>query len=102
MRVTGIRSESGETSVDAEVGSNALLVVSETHYPGWTALVDGRPAPLLRADYIFRGVPLGPGTHTVRFRYAPASFRLGAALTALSATALLVMAGLAFRARRTP
>lgn len=102
MRVTRIQSEFGETSVDAELESNALLVVSETYYPGWTALVDGRPVPLLRADYIFRGVPLGPGTHTVRFRYAPASFRLGAALTGISAAALLVMAGLAFRVRRTP
>ena len=100
MRVTRIQSEFGETSVDAELESNALLVVSETHYPGWTALVDGRPAPLLRADYIFRGVPLGPGKHTVRFRYAPASFRIGAALTAISGAALLVMAGLAFRAGR--
>ncbi len=101
-RVTRIQSEFGETSVDAELESNALLVVSETHYPGWTALVDGRPVPLLRADYIFRGVPLGPGTHTVRFRYAPASFRLGASLTGISAAVLLLMAGLAVRAARAP
>ena len=99
-RVTGIRSPSGETSVEVEVASKALLVVSETCYPGWTALVDGRPAPLLRADYIFRGVPLGPGRHTVQFRYAPASFRLGASLTAICAAVLLVLAGLALRAGR--
>ena len=77
----------------------SVLVLSQTHYPGWKAVVDGKDAPLLRADYGFLGVPLGPGIHTVRFLYRPGSLRTGAFLTA---AALLTSVGAcAFGRRRS-
>jgi hypothetical protein len=33
--------------------------------------VDGKPATLLHANYIMRGVQLASGAHTVEFRFAP-------------------------------
>ena len=56
----------------------SLLVVSQMHYPGWKATVDGRDVPLLRADYALVAVALAPGVHEVRIEYDPASFRIGA------------------------
>jgi hypothetical protein len=49
----------------------ALLVHTDTHYPGWSAFIDGEPAPLLRADWTFRGVEIPQGLHTVELRYVP-------------------------------
>lgn len=55
----------------------ALLVVADNYYPGWTATVDGRPSPVLRANHTFRGVVVGPGAHEVRFHFRPADLARG-------------------------
>ena len=49
----------------------AVLRVSEKYDGDWKAIVDGKPAKVLRVDYIFQGVFLDAGTHTVALRYAP-------------------------------
>jgi hypothetical protein len=71
-----------------------MLVLTDVFYPGWTASVDGAPAPLYAADYAFRGVPVAAGEHTVEFRYRPRSFTGGAMVSAAS---LLALAGLGWR-----
>ena len=53
------------------------LVLTDAYYPGWIATVDGSPAPILRADIMFRAVELPAGTHTVEFRFKPASVKVG-------------------------
>ncbi len=74
-----------------------LLVLSEVHYPGWRATVDGRPAPLLRANTAFTAVWLAAGEHEVEWRYVPRAFYLG---LAISGATLGVLLGLAARGRR--
>lgn len=87
----------------ASVRDRSLLVLTDVFYPGWMAMVDGRPAPIERVDYLLRGVALPPGTHRVEFRYQPASFRAGwiVSLLALLATATAAVIGLRVH-RRTP
>jgi uncharacterized membrane protein YfhO len=68
----------------------ALLVLNDSDYPGWKVDVDGRRSNWITADYLFRGVLLEPGRHTVRFFYAPDSFAAGAAI---SGTGLLGLIG---------
>lgn len=82
--------------VQVEAPEPALLVLSDTYYPGWQAFVDGVPAPLLRANYAFRAVALSGGAHEVVFRYAPASFTWGGRITL---TSLVVLIGLAALSR---
>ncbi|HEY4229303.1 MAG TPA: YfhO family protein [Thermoanaerobaculia bacterium] len=65
----------------ARAAEPSLLVVSQMYYPGWKAIVDGREAPLLRADYALVAVALVAGAHEVRIVYDPASFRTGAWLS---------------------
>jgi len=67
-----------EVRVRTSSACPAYLVLADTYMPGWTATVDGRPAPIHRADFLFRAVELGPGSHEVVFRYRPRSAVLGA------------------------
>jgi hypothetical protein len=63
----------------------ALVVLTDAHFPGWRAEVDGEPAPVLRADLGFRAVAVPAGDHEVEMRYRPASFRWGLALALVAA-----------------
>jgi uncharacterized membrane protein YfhO len=64
------------------------------YFPGWLAYVDGAPTPIYRTDYLFRGIVVPAGQHTITFVYRPASVLVGAVISAL---ALLVIAGLLVR-----
>jgi len=66
--------------VAAHLNRPGYLVLVDQFYPGWRVEVDGEPAELIPADYIFRAVRLPAGSHTVRFAFRPGSVRLGAAL----------------------
>ncbi len=61
--------------------SPSYLFLADTFDPGWSATVDGRPAPIRPAQVAFRAVFLTTGRHLVRFRYQPAGWDLGMALT---------------------
>jgi Bacterial membrane protein YfhO len=81
--------------VVVRASGSGLLVLSDNWFPGWRASVDGREVPVERVDYLFRGVRLGPGEHTVEFRYRPLSWRLGwiVSLVSLAVLALALIAG---------
>jgi uncharacterized membrane protein YfhO len=74
--------------VRASADDRALLVLADTWFPGWRATVDGRDAPIVRTDQLLRGVVIGAGAHTVEFRYAPASWRIGWIVSLVTALAL--------------
>ena len=86
-----------EVSLNVDMPARGLLVLTDTFYPGWEALVDGAPKSIHRVNLAFRGVVLGSGRHEVTFRFRPRSFYVGAAVSAV--TLLLVLFGL-FRSRK--
>ena len=72
--------------VEARLERPGLLVLADTFSPDWSAVVsmDGgepRPAQILRANHIHRGVPLPAGASVVEFRYRSRSFAWSAAVT---------------------
>ncbi len=77
--------------INAKVDKTGYLILTDSWYPGWVATVDGKDAPIQRADYIFRAVALKPGNHTIVFEYHPASFAWGALISASSLIVLLVI-----------
>ncbi len=65
------------TEMTVEAPAPGLLTVMDPWFPGWSAEVDGKPAPVLRADYAFMAVPVPEGTHRVVLRYVPATLWSG-------------------------
>jgi len=85
-------------TLEVVTAAPAYLVLSEVYYPGWLATVDGRPAPVLRANAAFRAVPLPEaGQHRIRLWYAPGTFIVGAILSGLTIAFLLVGVVLVWR-----
>lgn len=58
----------------AALDRDGILVLTDAYDPGWRVYVDGEESRVYPANALFRGVPLGAGTHTVRFIYRPAWF----------------------------
>lgn len=69
VRVVTYRSGRVELQTDAD--RPAILRIAEKYDPDWQVTVDGKPAELLRCDYIFQGVYLDSGTHDVVVEYRP-------------------------------
>jgi hypothetical protein len=78
--------------------ARGFLHLADQYFPGWHATVNGAPAPIMRANYLFRLVEVPAGESTVEFRYRPASVRIGAAISA--ATVLALIAAAIVRSRR--
>jgi hypothetical protein len=51
--------------------NDAVLVVSETMYPGWKAAIDEHAATVHYADYALRGVAVPAGEHVVEMWFEP-------------------------------
>jgi hypothetical protein len=83
----------------ATCASACLLVLTDLHYPGWSATIDGSAADVVRVNTLVRGVRLPAGTHTVDYRYRSRPFRLGLALAGL---ALVGIAAASIADRRRP
>lgn len=61
-----------------------IAVFSELYFPHWRVTVDGKDAPLLRADYALRGVALTPGSHEVAMTYSSPWIKKGFAVAGAS------------------
>ena len=70
-------------TLDQPAPANAALVVSENYYPGWHAAVDGKPAPIGRADYVLMGVTLPTGARSVELTFTSAAYTKGKTITLL-------------------
>jgi len=93
--------KSNEVWIDVDVKESAWLVLGDSYFPGWVAYVrpwkageeQEKELTITRADGNFRAVQLEPGTWTVRFRYSPMSFKLGAFTTFIAAMMLTLITG---------
>ena len=61
------------TNIDiaASAPKGGFVVLNDVWHPWWRAEVDGQPAPILRANVLFRAVRVPPGEHRVRFTFHP-------------------------------
>lgn len=70
-RVTVKTSQNGE----------GILVLLDSWFPGWKVEVDGEPERIYQANHFYRGVKLGPGSHSIEFSYEPVGLGMGATIS---------------------
>jgi uncharacterized membrane protein YfhO len=69
--------------IETRTNEPGYLLVSENHYPGWKALVDGQSRQILRGNYLFRVIELPQGKHRVEFVFDSFPIKLGMAVSSM-------------------
>ncbi|MEK7600451.1 MAG: glycosyltransferase [Patescibacteria group bacterium] len=59
----------GYLRLTTKTARDRWLVFSESNLPGWRITIDGAPAQSYMANYLFHGLPIPAGEHTVLFEY---------------------------------
>jgi len=78
-----------QTKVEFKANRSGWIVLSDTHYPGWIAILDGERVDIINANYLFSAVKVPPGEHTVQIEYRPKTFYLGAAISLITWISLI-------------
>ena len=86
--------------LDAQAKMPSVLLLNDKFDPNWRVFVDGKPANLLRCDFIMRGVFLAPGSHTVEFEFSVPNKPLYITLAAIGAG--FVLCAVLFMSTRKP
>src|SRR4029453_12293115 len=73
-----------DVRIEAEASVPSILLVRNAWDEGWSATLDGRSVPVLRADGFLQGVALPPGRHDVRLTYREPAIGTGLALSGIA------------------
>jgi hypothetical protein len=94
--VTG--ESSSHVTIEVDATTDGFLVLDDAYYPGWSAKVNGRAAPIRAANAAFRAVAVPGGHDVVTFEYSAGAVRFSAWVT-LGAI-ILSLLGLFFASAR--
>jgi hypothetical protein len=78
--------------IDVHMTKPGLVVLADAFDSGWRLTIDGRAAPILRANLLMRAAAVSAGSHTLVFTYSPSSLRIGATVSLAAIAALIALA----------
>ena len=87
-----VRHEPDRVELEAVLERPGIVVLADVYYPGWTMTIDGRAAPVYRANHLMRGAAVDAGRHRLVYAFRPASFRNGLVVSCLGFAALGLLA----------
>jgi hypothetical protein len=91
---------SKKIALKTKADTATVMLLNDKYDPDWKALVDGKPATLLRCNFIVQGVQLAAGQHTVELRFEP---QIGLLWVSLGTIVLgLALLGIVIQASRVP
>jgi hypothetical protein len=89
--VSVVKYEPQRVELRAVLARPGLVVLADTYYPGWRLTIDGKSAPIFRANRMMRGSAVPAGAHTLVYTYEPSSFRIGTILSGVAGIVLLAL-----------
>ena len=97
-----VENKNDEVSYKAKTNAKQLAVFSEIYYKdGWKAYINEKEAPIVKVNYVLRGLVVPAGDHTIKFEFKPASItgakQIAGVASALLWLSLITMIAFAFK-----
>lgn len=83
-----------ELNYESNSKSEGLAVFSEIYYNvrnEWKVTIDGKPADMLRANYVLRALRVPAGKHAIVFKFEPVSVATGHTIDLISSVLLVAL-----------
>jgi hypothetical protein len=102
-----LKNDNDQVNYQSNSPGEQFAVFSEIYYDkGWKAYIDDKETPIVRVNYVLRGLTVPAGNHAIRFEFKPSSYYAGdkAAIGSSVLIWLLLAASAvqAFRNRKKP
>jgi hypothetical protein len=87
-----VKNDNDVVTYTSESATNQFAVFSEVYYKaGWKAFIDGKEAPIVKANYVLRALAVPAGKHSIEFKFEPKGYYNGRKLTGIFNILLFVL-----------
>lgn len=74
-KISLVKNENDLVEYTSNAASAKFAVFSEVYYnAGWKAYIDGKEAPIVKTNYVLRGLSIPAGNHKITFEFKPDSY----------------------------
>jgi uncharacterized membrane protein YfhO len=78
-------------SYESNSSSTNLAVFSEVYYKDWEATIDGKPADIIKVNYVLRGLVVPAGSHKISFTFQPKVFYTGKTISTIASWLVAIL-----------
>jgi hypothetical protein len=87
-----VKNDNDVVTYQFNAAADQFAVFSEVYYKnGWKAYIDNKETPVVKVNYVLRGLAVPAGKHAIRFEFKPEGFYTGKKLTSVFSIILLVV-----------
>lgn len=87
-----VKNDNDDVAYLSETSDRRFAVFSEVFYKrGWRAWIDNQETPIIRTNYVLRGLTIPAGRHIIRFFFRPTSYYVGRQLQWMASIIFLMM-----------
>jgi hypothetical protein len=87
-----VKNDNDVVTYTFNAASNQFAVFSEVYYKsGWKAYIDGKEAPIVKVNYVLRGLAVPAGKHDIRFEFKPNGYIKGGKITSVAQVLLGIL-----------
>jgi hypothetical protein len=87
-KIDKVKYSPNKVTLSFKCNKKGILVLNDVLFPGWKAYLDNKRTDILRVNYAFRGVKVGPGEHILEFVYKPNLLNIGRIISLLTVIVL--------------
>jgi uncharacterized membrane protein YfhO len=87
-----VKNDNDIVTYTINAASNQFAVFSEVYYEnGWKAYIDGKETPIVKVNYVLRGLAVPAGKHDIKFEFKPKGYYTGKSITSIFSIVLLIV-----------